>query len=44
VTGPVATTPAPTADELHVLRSVVRPKMIDTGTYAAWAERSIGSG
>ena len=44
VTGPVATTPAPTAEELRVLRSVVRPKMIATGTYAAWAERSLGSG
>lgn len=44
VTGPVAATPAPTAEELRVLRSVVRPKMIETGTYAAWAERSIGGG
>jgi len=44
VTGPAAATPAPTAEELHALRSVVRPKMIATGTYAAWAERSIGSG
>jgi glutaconate CoA-transferase, subunit B len=44
VDGPVATTPAPTAEELRVLRSVVRPKMIATGTYAVWAERSLGSG
>ena len=44
VTGPVATTPAPTAEELRALRSIVRPKMIETGTYAAWAERSLGSG
>ena len=44
VTGPVATTPAPTAEELRVLRSVVRPKMIETGTYAVWAERALGSG
>jgi len=44
VTGAVATTPAPTAEELRVLRSVVRPKMIETGTYAAWAERALGSG
>ena len=44
VTGPVATTPAPTAEELCALRSVVRPKMIETGTYAAWAERSLSSG
>lgn len=27
-----------------VLRSVVRPKMMATDTYAAWAERSIASG
>ena len=27
------------AEELRVLRSVVRPKMIETGTYAAWAEK-----
>ncbi len=44
VNGPVATTPAPTAEELRVLRSIVRPKMIETGTYAVWAERSLGSG
>lgn len=37
----VPTTPAPTAQELRVLRSVVRPKMIETGTYAAWAERAL---
>jgi len=42
VTGPVATTLAPTTEELRVLRSVVRPKMIETGTYAAWAERALG--
>jgi glutaconate CoA-transferase subunit B len=41
VTGSVAATPAPTAEELHVLRTVVRSKMIETGTYAAWAERSL---
>ena len=44
VAGPVATTPAPTVEELRVLRTVVRPKMIETGTYAAWAERSLASG
>ena len=44
VTPPVAVTPAPTAEELRVLRHVVRPKMIETGTYAAWAQRSLGSG
>jgi glutaconate CoA-transferase, subunit B len=41
--GPVGTTPAPSGEELSVLRRVVRKKMIDTGTYAAWAERALGS-
>jgi glutaconate CoA-transferase subunit B len=44
VTGPVAATPAPTEEELHALRHVVRRTMIDTGTYADWAERSLGGG
>ena len=44
VKGPVATTPAPTAEELRALRLVVRPRMIETGTYARWAERSLGDG
>ena len=39
---PVPVTPAPSAPELTVLRQVVRRKMIDTGTYAGWAERSLG--
>jgi glutaconate CoA-transferase subunit B len=43
VSGPVPATPAPTAEELHTLRSVIRPKMIETGTYAGWVERSIGA-
>ena len=38
----VAATPTPSVEELHVLRTVVRTKMIETGTYAAWAERSLG--
>jgi glutaconate CoA-transferase, subunit B len=42
VSGPVPTTPAPTADELNVLRHVIRGKMIDTGTYAEWARKSLG--
>jgi glutaconate CoA-transferase, subunit B len=42
VLSPVASTPAPNAEELAVLRQVVRRKMIDTGTYAAWAERALG--
>lgn len=41
VTGPVATTPAPTAEELRALRLVVRPKMIETGTYAGWARQAL---
>jgi glutaconate CoA-transferase subunit B len=44
VTATVAATPAPTTDELRALRRIVRPKMIETGTYAAWAERSLGRG
>ncbi len=43
VTGPVPTTPPPSIEELHVLRTVVRPKMIETGTYAAWAEKTLGN-
>jgi len=43
VTGPVSTTPAPTAEELRVLRQVIRRKMIDTGTYAEWARQSLGN-
>lgn len=37
----VKTTPPPTADELRTLRRVIRPKMIETGTYAAWAEKTV---
>jgi glutaconate CoA-transferase subunit B len=37
----VPATPAPTGEELRVLREVVRAKMIATGTYASWAERSL---
>ena len=39
---PLSTTPAPTGEELHVLRQVIRPKMIETGTYAEWARKSLG--
>jgi glutaconate CoA-transferase subunit B len=42
VAGPVATTRPPSDEELHALRTVVRPQMIETGTYGAWAERTIG--
>ena len=41
--GPIPTTPAPGDEELHVLRQVIRRKMIDTGTYAAWAQKSLGN-
>jgi hypothetical protein len=41
VSGPVAATPAPTFEELDVLRRVIRKKMIDTNTYAAWAQKSL---
>ena len=40
---PVPTTPAPTDEELHVLRQVIRPRMIETGTYAEWARKSLGA-
>ena len=38
---PVAATAPPSADELETLRGVILRKMIDTGTYAAWAERTL---
>jgi len=36
-------TPAPSEEELHTLRQTIRAKMIDTGTYAAWAQRALGA-
>ena len=42
VSGPVAATAPPSDAELHALRTVVRPQMIETGTYGAWAERTLG--
>lgn len=39
---PVAATKPPSTEELATLREVVRRKMIDTGTYSDWAERTIG--
>ncbi|MCH7477972.1 MAG: hypothetical protein IIA14_07715, partial [SAR324 cluster bacterium] len=39
----VAATPAPTEEELAVLRGVVRPLMIETGTYPDWAQANIGA-
>jgi len=41
VSGPAVVTPAPTPEELRVLREVVRPLMISTGTYADWARRAL---
>ncbi len=41
--GPVAPTPAPTPEELHTLRQVIRRKMIDSGTYAEWAQKSLAA-
>ena len=43
-TATVPATAAPSADELRVLRTVVRPLMIETGTYARWAERALAAG
>ncbi|MBC7778588.1 MAG: hypothetical protein H7125_00650 [Proteobacteria bacterium] len=45
--GDTAATPQtapPTEAELHALRTVVRALMIETGTYARWAERAIAAG
>jgi glutaconate CoA-transferase subunit B len=39
---PVPATPAPTEDELHVLRAVVRSHMIETKTYPDLARTRIG--
>lgn len=43
IAGNVPFTAPPTADELGVLRSVVRAKMIETDTYAAWAKKALGA-
>lgn len=36
-------TPAPTEEELHTLRHIIKTKMIDTNTYADWARRALGA-
>lgn len=36
-------TPVPSEEELYTLRHVIRNKMIETGTYANWAQRSLGA-
>ena len=44
--GPVrdaAATRLPSAEELSLLRGAVRQRMIETGTYAAWAETRLGA-
>lgn len=33
----VSVTPAPTSEEVHVLRTEVKQRMMDTGTYPEWA-------
>lgn len=40
---PVAATAAPTSEELRMLRQDIRGKMIDTGTYADWARKTLGA-
>ena len=42
-TNSVKPTPAPSEEELQKLRQVVRTKMIDTGTYADWAKKTLGA-
>ena len=39
----VPATAAPSPEELATLRGAVRSRMIETGTYAAWAERTLGA-
>jgi glutaconate CoA-transferase subunit B len=43
-TAPAPQTSPPTEEELHVLRTVVRPLMIETGTYVRWAQAAIAAG
>jgi glutaconate CoA-transferase subunit B len=38
---PCPVTPPPSAEELHTLRTEVRDRMIDTGTYADWAASAL---
>lgn len=35
-------TPEPTSEELHTLRTVIKPFMIETDTYGEWAAQYIG--
>jgi glutaconate CoA-transferase subunit B len=41
--GPARATAEPTAEELRTLRAVVRPQMIETGTYPEWARQHLGA-
>lgn len=39
----VPPTAPPSVEELAALRGIVRRKMLETGTYATWAERALGA-
>jgi glutaconate CoA-transferase subunit B len=41
ISEPCAVTPPPSEEELHTLRTEVRERMIETGTYPAWAESAL---
>ena len=43
VSEPAPATAPPSADGLGTLRGTVRRRMIETGTYAGWAERTLGN-
>jgi glutaconate CoA-transferase, subunit B len=43
LTDGIPATAPPTSEELVTLRTVVRRRMIETGTYAEWAERALGA-
>lgn len=38
---PCPVTPPPSAEDLHILRTEVRERMIETGTYPEWAESAM---
>lgn len=43
VAAPIPVTQAPSEEELRILRGPVRTKMIETGTYAPWAQTRLAS-
>jgi hypothetical protein len=43
IQSPIPTTPAPTEEELHTLRTVVKSGMIETATYSDLARTRIGT-